>query len=97
MVENGSFIRGRNLVLGYNFADAITRRLRVSSLRIYGSVQNWFLTTKYTGYDPEVTTYGVNPTGTISGASTNNNFAQGITFFDYPKPRTFFLGINVTL
>ncbi|MEM9964333.1 MAG: hypothetical protein AAGC58_03185, partial [Asticcacaulis sp.] len=76
MVEDGSFIRGRNLVLGYNFADNVVKRLRINNLRIYASVQNWFLITKYSGYDPEVRTYG-------------DNFAQGITFFDYPKPRTF--------
>ncbi|HEY0176861.1 MAG TPA: SusC/RagA family TonB-linked outer membrane protein, partial [Pedobacter sp.] len=84
MVEDGSYIRGRNLLLGYNFSDAVSKRLKLNSLRIYASVQNFFLITKYTGYDPEVTTYG-------------DNFAQGITFFDYPKPRVFLLGINVTL
>jgi hypothetical protein len=47
-------------------------------------VQNFFLATKFSGNDPEVTTYG-------------QPFAQGQTFFDYPKPTTYTLGVNVSL
>ncbi|WP_316821669.1 TonB-dependent receptor [Pedobacter gandavensis] len=83
-VEDGSFIRGRNLLLGYTFAESITKKLKISRMRIYGSVQNFFLATKFSGNDPEVTTY-------------SNAFAQGQTFFDYPKPTTFMLGLNVSL
>ncbi|RFM30580.1 TonB-dependent receptor [Deminuibacter soli] len=83
MIEDGSFIRGKNLLLGYNFSKRITDKLKFSRLRVYASVQNFFLSTKFTGYDPEVTTYPGAP------------FAQGISFFDYPKPRTFLFGVNV--
>lgn len=82
MVEDGSFIRGRNLILGYNFPKEFLKSQGISRLRIYASLQNFFLITDYTGYDPEVSTYG-------------NAFAQGITFFEYPKPITFTLGINI--
>jgi TonB-linked SusC/RagA family outer membrane protein len=83
-VQNGSFIRGRNALLGYSFPQSITQKLKVSRLRIYTSAQNFFLATKYKGNDPEVTTYG-------------NAFAQGQTFFDYPKPTTYLLGLNIGL
>ena len=83
MVEDGSFIRGRNLILGYNFDQDVLDRLGFKRLRVYASLQNFFLITDYTGYDPEVTTYGGSP------------FAQGVTFFDYPKPRTLTLGLNL--
>ncbi|MCX2451096.1 TonB-dependent receptor [Pedobacter sp. PLR] len=83
-VEDGSFIRGRNLLLGYTFAENITKKLKISRMRVYGSVQNFFLATKFSGNDPEVTTY-------------SNAFAQGQTFFDYPKPTTFMVGLNVSL
>lgn len=83
MVEDGSFIRGKNLLLGYTFPRSITEKLKLNRLRVYASVQNFFLSTKYTGYDPEVSTYPGQP------------FSQGITFFDYPKPRTFLFGLNV--
>ncbi len=84
-VENGNFIRGRSVTLGYNFADNILKKLKVSRLRVYAQAQNLFIITKYTGYDPEVSTY-----------NNNSNFTQGIQFYDYPKPRTFLLGVNVS-
>ncbi|SFW30924.1 TonB-linked outer membrane protein, SusC/RagA family [Sinomicrobium oceani] len=83
MVEDGSFIRGRNLILGYNFPSDVLDKLKLGRLRVYASLQNFFLITDYSGYDPEVTTYG-------------DSFAQGITFFDYPKPRTYTVGLNVS-
>ncbi|MBV8253985.1 MAG: TonB-dependent receptor [Chitinophaga sp.] len=81
-VENGSFLRGRNLLLGYAFPAETVQKMHLSRLRIYGSVQNFFLKTKFSGNDPEVTTYG-------------DVFAQGQTFFDYPKPTTYTFGLNV--
>jgi hypothetical protein len=83
-VEDGSFIRGRNAVLGYNFSNELVQRLKLARLRVYVSAQNFFLATKYKGYDPETSTYG-------------DAFAQGIQFFDYPKARVFTAGLNVTL
>lgn len=81
-VEDGSFLRGKNLALGYNFSAEKLKRLHLSKLRVYASVQNFFLATKFSGNDPEVSTY-------------SQPFAQGQTFFDYPKPTTFQLGANV--
>lgn len=83
-VEDGSFLRGRNISLAYSFPLAMVQKLHLTKLRVYGGVQNFFLSTKYSGNDPEVTTYG-------------NAFAQGQTFFDYPKPTTFSFGVNVGL
>jgi TonB-dependent starch-binding outer membrane protein SusC len=83
-VEDGSFIRGKNLLVGYNFSANMLSRLKLSKLRVTASVQNFFLKTKFSGNDPEVTTY-------------SNAFAQGQTFFDYPKPTTYMLGISLGL
>lgn len=83
-VEDGSFIRGKNLLLGYNFSANTLSKLKISKLRVTASVQNFFLKTKFSGNDPEVTTY-------------SNAFAQGQTFFDYPKPTTYMLGISLGL
>ncbi|MDO7744280.1 MAG: SusC/RagA family TonB-linked outer membrane protein, partial [Pedobacter sp.] len=83
-IQDGSFIRGKNLLLGYTFPTAIAEKMKLSRLRIYTSVQNFFLATKYRGNDPEVSTY-------------SNAFAQGQTFFDYPKPTTYMLGLNISL
>ena len=83
-LEDGSFIRGKNLLIGYNFPASVAQKIRFSRLRVYASVQNFFLATKFSGNDPEVTTYG-------------NAFSQGQTFFDYPKPTTYMLGFNIAL
>jgi TonB-linked SusC/RagA family outer membrane protein len=83
-VEDGSFIRGRSLNLAYTFPGQKIKSLGLSGLRVYGNVQNFFLSTKFRGYDPEVSTFG-------------GSFAQGIEFYATPRPRTFTIGINATL
>jgi len=83
-IEDGSFIRGRNLVIGYNFTSAAVEKLHLSRLRMYVSTQNFFLKTKFSGNDPEVSTY-------------TNPFSQGQTFFDYPKPTIYMFGISAGL
>ncbi len=82
-VSDGSFIRGKNLLLGYTFPKSTNARLGLNNLRIYASAQNFFLKTKYFGYDPEVTTY------------EEFSFSQGFTYYEYPKPRTLMVGLNV--
>lgn len=83
-LEDGSFIRGRNLVLGYTLSSGITERAHISRARVYVSIQNYFLKTEFSGNDPEVSTY-------------TNPFAQGQTFFDYPKPTVYMFGLSIGL
>lgn len=83
-MEDGSFLRGRNILLAYTCDQSMIKRWSLNKLRFYASVQNFFLATKFSGNDPEVSTYG-------------QPFAQGQTFFDYPKPTTYTVGINVGL
>ena len=83
-VQDGSFVRGRNLMLAYNFAPEVLERLKVARMRTFFAVQNFFLSTEFQGYDPEVAT---------SGAA----FDQGVDLYAYPKPRVFMLGFNITL
>ncbi|RAW00543.1 SusC/RagA family TonB-linked outer membrane protein [Pseudochryseolinea flava] len=83
-VEDGSFIRGRNIMLGYNFPGSVVERVGLSKARVYVSAQNFFLSTKYSGNDPEVNTYP-------------NPFSQGQTFFDYPKPTLYMFGVSLGL
>ncbi|MGN6615971.1 MAG: SusC/RagA family TonB-linked outer membrane protein [Ilyomonas sp.] len=82
-VENGSFIRGQNFVLGYTLPDNLIDRWGINRLRFYVSAQNLFLITKYTGYDPEVLTFG-------------GNLTQNQDFFPYPHPRVVNLGLNLS-
>ncbi|WP_246202417.1 SusC/RagA family TonB-linked outer membrane protein [Spirosoma agri] len=88
-VEDGSFIRGQNFVLGYNFDNAALQRMKINRLRVYASVQNLFIITKYSGYDPEVDTFN-------AGYGSNSAFSQNLDFFSYPRPRVWNLGVNLT-
>ena len=83
-VSDASFIRGRNLLLAYTFPSTVVSRLKLERLRVYGSVQNFFVATKYFGFDPEVSNSG-------------SPFDQGFGLYDYPKPRVFMLGLNIGL
>lgn len=82
-VQDGSFIRGQNFVLGYTLPANTTSRWNINRLRFYISAQNLFVITKYTGYDPEVTTFG--------GQLTQNQ-----DFFPYPRPRVVNAGLNLS-
>ncbi|MCC5938470.1 MAG: TonB-dependent receptor [Lunatimonas sp.] len=83
-LQDGSFLRGRNLMFAYVFQPQLVQRLHLSRLRAFVSVQNFFLSTPFQGYDPEVST---------SGAA----FDQGVDLYAYPKPRVFMLGLNIGL
>jgi TonB-dependent starch-binding outer membrane protein SusC len=83
-VTDASFIRGRNLLLAYVFPANIASKMKLERLRAYASVQNFFVATKYKGYDPEVSNSG-------------SPFDQGFGLYDYPKPRVFMLGLNIGL
>lgn len=82
-VEDGSFIRCKNITIGYNFQEDILKKIHLSSLRVYANVTNAFLITKYKGLDPEVGSW--------------NPLQAGIDNGFYPQPRTFTLGVNIGL
>nr|MBI1232318.1 SusC/RagA family TonB-linked outer membrane protein [Cytophagales bacterium] len=83
-VEDGSFFRIRNVTLGYSLPTSLTEKLKISNLRVYTTVQNAFVFTKFTGYDPEV------------NALSSDGIAYGTDHSNYPQPRIFTVGINVT-
>ncbi|MDB5147480.1 MAG: SusC/RagA family TonB-linked outer membrane protein, partial [Mucilaginibacter sp.] len=88
-VEDGSFIRGQNFTLGYTLPQPVIKKLGINRFRIYASVQNLFIITKYTGYDPEVDTFN-------SSYGSNGSFSQNLDFFSNPRPRVWNLGLQVT-
>src|SRR5690606_36875624 len=53
-VEDGSFLRVSNITLGYSVPKSVLSRYSISKLRLYGTLNNPLLFTKYSGYDPEV-------------------------------------------
>lgn len=91
-VENGSYLRLKNISLGYNFPTALVTRLHLHSLRIYSNIQNLLTITKYSGYDPEIGTNTPNQSGQGTSALT-----AGIDWGRYPTPRIYTFGLNVGL
>ncbi len=91
-IKDASFIRGKNLLLGYTFSNDVVQKMRLNRLRIYVSAQNLFLITKdELQGDPEST-----PTGGYAN-DANNVFSQGMNWQSYPRPSIFMVGLNVTL
>jgi len=89
-LSDASYLRVRNVNLGYNFPVSLVNKIMLSSLRVYIGVQNLYILTKYKGWDPEV-----NYTGT-DRSTQNANIIQGYDFYTAPQARTYTLGINLT-
>lgn len=79
-IESGSYLRLENMTLGYTFKSPVKY---IENIRLYGTVNNLFVITKYTGVDPEVNMGGMAP------GIDSNNF--------YPKTRTILFGVNINL
>ncbi len=82
-VEDGSFIRLKNITLGYNLPACWLKHVGIGSARVYISGQNLALITSYSGYDPESQNQSV------------KNSQLGIDYATQPQPRTLMAGINV--
>ena len=93
-VANGSYLRANLIQLGYTFDSTQLAKTPFSSLRIYFNVNNAFLihAKDFKGYDPESTSQ----ISTSNGVTSADQFGQNMTFFSYPRARTFTLGLNVT-
>lgn len=84
-VEDGSYLRINNITLGYNIPKKTLSRIKVSTLRIYATVNNLATLTGYKGYDPDASTRRSDPT------------TPGVDYAAYPRSRTFVAGINLAL
>ncbi len=82
-VEDASFWRIQNITLGYRVPKEISSKVKINNLRIYGSIQNLYTFTGYSGYDPEI------------GSLNNNIRLTNVDTGHYPNPRTFTIGANV--
>jgi TonB-linked outer membrane protein, SusC/RagA family len=87
-VESGSYLRLQNVTVGYTIPTKLTKKFLCSQFRIYGTLNNVFVLTNYTGYDPEVNT-------AVRGSSTSG-LTPGVDYSAYPKSFSWTLGVNVT-
>ncbi|MNI82989.1 TonB dependent receptor [compost metagenome] len=85
-IEDGSFFRLSYVTLGYTLPKQLTSRVGIASLRLFATVYNAFVWTKYSGYDPEVST---------TRSSAYAALTPGVDYSAYPKSRTFTFGLNV--
>lgn len=82
---DASFIRIRNVMLGYDMPQELVSRFKLTGMNVYTSIANLYTFTDYPGYDPESSTTG------------DNVVNAGIDYLNYPLPRTFTLGLKITL
>lgn len=84
-IEDGSYLRFKNITLGYTLDKKYLKKLHLESLRVYCNIQNLWTITGYNGYDPEV------------GASTQDStgLVYGLDFGRYPSPTTYSFGLNI--
>ncbi len=80
-IENGSYLRVRDITLSYNFAPSVLKSLKLYSLEVYVSAQNYITITKYSGYDPEASWT----------AATINGWDRGV----YPSMKSIIGGVKV--
>jgi TonB-linked SusC/RagA family outer membrane protein len=86
-IEDGSFLRLNNVTIGYSLPKKLISRVSMTKFKIYATVYNALLFTKYSGYDPEVST------------TRNSGYSQltpGVDYSAYPKSRSYTLGVNIS-
>lgn len=84
-IADGSYLRANLIQLGYNLSKQQVKPLGINSLRIYAGISNAFVISSkdFLGLDPEGTSQG------------GNQWGQNMFFFQYPKPRTVTVGVNL--
>ena len=83
-VEDGSYLRFNNITLGYSIPKNLLAKIKISNIRVYGTVNNLATITNYSGYDPDVT------------ARRSDPLTPGVDFAAYPRAKTWLIGVNVT-
>lgn len=84
-IEDGSFLRLKNIQLGYSIPKRLLQKVSISNFRVYVTAHNLWTFTNYTGFDPE-----------IGSGNTGGFLDFGIDRAAYPQARSFLTGINVT-
>lgn len=82
-VEDGSYLRIKDVTISYDFPENMTRKFSCNALQVYISAKNAHTFTNYSGYDPEVSRFG------------QNNLSMGADYGSYPVPRLYMLGLKI--
>ena len=89
-LEDGSYVRLKNLQIGYTIPENIMSRLHIKSLRVYITGQNLWTLTKYTGLDPEM-----HISDNVKRDTYGGDVAAGIDWGTYPSARSYVVGVNM--
>jgi TonB-dependent starch-binding outer membrane protein SusC len=82
-VEDASYVRLKNVTFGYTFPTKLLDKIKMRTARIYVTGQNLLTFTNYSGFDPEVSTFG------------ETNTAAGTDFLTFPQSRSLIVGLNI--
>jgi hypothetical protein len=88
-VEDGSYLRVKNVTLGYNFPSSLLKKMKIGALRVYATGTNLLTFTKYKGYDPEA-----NNASNIANGDTGP--FSGFDMGSYPSQRRYTIGLDIT-
>ena len=91
-VEDGSYVRLKNVQLGYNLPGSVLERVGITHARVYVSGENLITLTRYSGYDPEIGS--VPGTGGQGTDESFRSFNNGVDIGNYPIARSFTVGVN---
>ena len=83
-IEDGSYLRIKNISLGYTVPKKFLNKFGLDNLRVYCNIQNLATITSYSGYDPEI------------GVSTMGSNVYGVDYGRYPSPTTYSFGLNMS-
>ena len=87
-IEDGSYLRLNTVTVGYTLPKQVLSKVKVSNMRIYGSIYNAFTLTGYSGLDPDV--------NTSQNVNSSRYPTPGLDWGTYPRARQFVIGLNVT-
>ena len=81
VVSDASYLKIKQIQLGYSFPKKLLSKIKIDNLRLYASMDDWFTFTKYQGFDPEIIGQGAN---------------MGVDKGNYPTSKKLVFGVNIT-
>ncbi len=89
-IEDGSFLRLKAITLSYNLPGSLLTRVGINGAKVYVTGENLLTFTSYSGFDPEVSAFGLNDNNTL------RNISPGVDYGTYPQTRNLIFGLNVS-
>ncbi len=86
-IENGSYLRAKNLQIGYTLPAALSKKMNIDRLRFYVQAVNLFTISPYSGLDPDIT---------VSNYGSGGDLSRGVDYGQFPSARQFLVGLNLS-